>query len=153
MLGKLLLPAAIENDNPTIRHLPSVTKQLIEARCNIELQTKGGETALQTAQRFGHTAIATLIRNTKHKGAVRAMKNTTQQASPEKIKKQQEDADRAMRELLEEDEKEKNAAAAAGSQKKSNKKKNKPMRYLKLYKIRQTLKRKCSTKKYLGKKI
>jgi hypothetical protein len=50
------------------------------------------------------------------------MKDTTLQASPEKIKKQQEDADRTMRELLEEDEKEK-AAAAAGSQKKSKKKK------------------------------
>jgi ubiquitin C len=51
------------------------------------------------------------------------MKDTTLQASPDKIKKQQEDADRAMKELLEEDEKEKAAAAAAGSQKKSNKKK------------------------------
>jgi hypothetical protein len=37
-----------------------------------------------------------LIRNTKHKGAVRPTKDTTLQASPEKIKKQQEDADRAM---------------------------------------------------------
>jgi ubiquitin len=44
------------------------------------------------------------------------------QASPEKIKKEQEDADRAMKELLEEEEKEK-AAAAVGSQKKSKKKK------------------------------
>jgi ubiquitin C len=50
------------------------------------------------------------------------MKDTIPQASPEQVKKQQEDADRAMRELLEEDEKEK-AAAAAGSQKKSKKKK------------------------------
>jgi ubiquitin len=57
-------------------------------------------------------------RNTNKKGA----KNVVLQASPEKIKKQQEDADRAMRELLEEDEKEK-AAAAAGSQQKSKKKK------------------------------
>ena len=44
------------------------------------------------------------------------------QASPEQLKKQEEDADRAMKELLEEDEKEK-AAAAAGSSKKSKKKK------------------------------
>jgi hypothetical protein len=43
------------------------------------------------------------------------------QASSEKIKKEQEDADRAMKELLEEEEKEK-AAAAVGSQKKSKKK-------------------------------
>ena len=50
-------------------------------------------------------------------------KDTTQQASPEKIKKQQEDADRAMKELLEEEEREKADVAAAGSQKKSNKKK------------------------------
>jgi ubiquitin len=74
-----------------------------------------GQTALQVAQRAGHAAIATLIRNTKQKGA----KDVLPQASPEKIKKQQEDADKTMRELLEEDEKEK----TAGSQKKSKKKK------------------------------
>jgi hypothetical protein len=50
------------------------------------------------------------------------MNDTILQASRETIKKQQEGADWAMKELLEEDEKEK-AAAAAGSQKKSNKKK------------------------------
>ncbi len=77
-----------------------------------------GFTALQAAQRAGYVGIATLIRNTTQKGA----KDVLVQASAEKIKKQQEDADRAMRELLEEDEKEK-AAAAAGSQKKSKKKK------------------------------
>jgi len=33
-------------------------------------------------------------------GAVRAMKDGTLQASPEKIKKQQEDAHRSMKELL-----------------------------------------------------
>jgi ubiquitin C len=100
-----------------------VAKLLLAARCNIDLQTKHGETALQVAQMRGHVAIATLIRNTKPKGPVKAMKDTTLQASPEKIKKQQEDADRAMRELLEEDEKEKAAAAAGGSKKKSSKKK------------------------------
>ena len=73
---------------------------------------------MQAAQRAGYAAIATLIWNTKQKGA----KDVLPQASPENIKKQQEDADRAMRELLEEHEKE-NAAAAAGSQKKSKKKK------------------------------
>ncbi len=77
-----------------------MTQLLLAARCHIDLQAKGGITALQLAQRAGHTAIATLIRN----------------------QRQQEDADRAMKELLEEDQKE-NAAAAAGSQKKSKKKK------------------------------
>ena len=51
------------------------------------------------------------------------MKDTTLQASPENIKTQQEDADKAMKELVEEDEKEKSAAAAASSKKKSSKKK------------------------------
>jgi ubiquitin len=83
-----------------------------------DLQTKDGHTALKMAQQTGHAAIATLIRKTRQKGA----SDVLPQASPEKIKKQQEDADRAMRELLEEDETEK-AAAAAGSQKKSKKKK------------------------------
>jgi hypothetical protein len=73
---------------------------------------------MQISQREGHAAIATLIRNTKQKGA----KSVLLQASPEKIKKQQEDADRVMRELLEEDKKEK-VTAATGSQKKSKKKK------------------------------
>jgi ankyrin repeat protein/ubiquitin len=100
----------------------AVTKQLLAARSNVDLEANNGATALQLAQQQGHAAIATLIRNTKPKGAVRAMKDAIPQASPEKIKKQQEDADRAMKELLEEDEKEK-SAAAAGSQKKSNKKK------------------------------
>ena len=54
-----------------------------------------------------------LIRNTKQKST----KDVLLQASPEKIKKQQEDADRAFKELFEEDKKEK-AVAAAGSQKK-----------------------------------
>jgi ankyrin repeat protein len=84
----------------------AVAQLLLAARCNINLQTKDGETALQVAKRGGHTAIVTLIRNTKHKGAGRAMKDTALQASPEKIKKQQEDADRAMKELSEEEEKE-----------------------------------------------
>ena len=65
-----------------------------------------------------------LIWNTKNNGAVRAMQDTILQTNPEKIKKQQKDADRAIdKDLLEEDEKEKAAAAATGSKKKSNKKK------------------------------
>ena len=72
----------------------------------IDVQTKDGETVLQAFQR----------------AATAAMRTTIDLASREKFKKlQQEDADRAMKELLEEDEKEK-AAAAAGSQKKSKKK-------------------------------
>jgi hypothetical protein len=101
----------------------AVAQLLLAARCNIDLQTKDGETALQAAQRAGDAAIATLIRNTKPKGVVRAMTDTILQANPDKVQKQQEDADRTMKELLEEDEKEKAGAAAAGSQKKSNKKK------------------------------
>jgi hypothetical protein len=69
----------------------------------LDLQTKDGETVLQTFQRTG-------------KAAWRETKDTTLQSRTEKIKKQQKDADRVMKELLEEDEKEK-AAAAAGSQK------------------------------------
>ena len=91
---------------------PVVAQLLLPARCNIDVQTNCGLTALQAAQRAGHLAIATMIRNAQQKGA----KDVLLQASSEKIKKQQEDADRAMRELLEEEEKEK-AAAAAGSQK------------------------------------
>jgi hypothetical protein len=71
---------------------------------------KDGLTALQLAQRGGHDTKQNIFQH------------VPLQASPEKIKKQQEDADRAMKELLEEHEKEK-AAAAAGSQKKSKKKK------------------------------
>ncbi len=55
----------------------AVSKQLLAARCNIDLETKDGLTALQIAQSWGLAGIATLIRNT-----------------------QQEDADRAMKELL-----------------------------------------------------
>jgi ankyrin repeat protein len=81
----------------------AVTQLLLAVRCNIDLQATNGITALQVAQRAEHAAIATLIRNTKQKRT----EDVLLQASPEKIKKQQEDADRAMRELLEEDEKEK----------------------------------------------
>jgi hypothetical protein len=60
----------------------AVVQLLLEARCNIDLQTKGRETVLQVAQRVRHAGIATLIRNTKQKGA----KDVLLQASPEKIK-------------------------------------------------------------------
>jgi ubiquitin len=100
----------------------AVTKQLLAARCNVDLQANNGATAQQLAEGQGHAGIATLIRNKKHKGADRGKKDTLQQASPAQTKKQQEDADRAMNELLEEEDKEK-AAVAAGSQKKSKKKK------------------------------
>ncbi len=72
---------------------------------------------LQVAQNARHATITTLTRNTKYKDAKDVLLY-----SPEKIKKQQGDDDRAMNELLEEDEKE-ITADATGSQKKSNKKK------------------------------
>ena len=40
----------------------SVTKQLLAAHCNVDLQLKDGATALQVAERLGHIGIATLIR-------------------------------------------------------------------------------------------
>ncbi len=91
----------------------AVGQLLVAARCNIDLQTKVGTTALQLAQRAGHAAIATLIQDRKQTGA----KDVLLQASPEKIKTQQEDADRAMKELLEAEETEK-GAVAAGSRRK-----------------------------------
>ena len=46
---------------------PGVTNQLIEARCSIDVPNVHGMTALHAAERMGHTAIATLIRNTRQK--------------------------------------------------------------------------------------
>jgi ankyrin repeat protein len=43
----------------------AVTKQLLATRCNVDLQTKAGYTALQLAERQGHAAVARLIRNKK----------------------------------------------------------------------------------------
>jgi hypothetical protein len=43
----------------------AVTKQLIAARCNVDIQDRNGRTALQEAEDQGHTGIATLIRNKK----------------------------------------------------------------------------------------
>ena len=69
-------------------------------------QWYNGLISLQLAERQGHTArIATLIRNINHTGADRTMKDALLQACPEQIKKQQDDADRAMKDLLEEKEK------------------------------------------------
>jgi ankyrin repeat protein len=95
---------------------------MIAARCNVDIQDNSGRTALQVAQLQGHAGIATLIRNKNHKGADRAMKGTLLQVSPEKAKKQQEDADRAMKELLEAEEKSAAAAAACMQKKKKAKK-------------------------------
>ena len=44
-----------------------VANQLIEARCSIDVPNVHGMTALHAAERMGHTAIATLIRNTRQK--------------------------------------------------------------------------------------
>jgi ankyrin repeat protein len=41
------------------------TEQLLAARCKVDLQTKGGRTALQLAQQEGHDGIAALIWSTK----------------------------------------------------------------------------------------
>jgi hypothetical protein len=101
----------------------TVTKLLLEARCNVGLQDENGWTprriaavsgsqwyngliSLQLAERQGHTArIASLIRNINHNGADRTMKDALLQACLEHINKQQDDADRAMKDLLEEEEK------------------------------------------------
>jgi hypothetical protein len=69
----------------------------------------------------GHSTIDTLIRNTKNKGDVTVMKNTTLESRSEMIKKQSKDVDRVMKELLDQDQKEKTTTdVATGSQKKSN---------------------------------
>jgi hypothetical protein len=94
----------------------AVTKLLLAARCNVDLQAKDGATALQVAERYGHTGIATLIRNKKYIRVDRGKKDTLVQASPAQTKKQQEDADRAMKELLEEEDKDAAAAAAVISE-------------------------------------
>ena len=41
----------------------AVTKQLLAARCNVDLKDTNGLTALQAAERLGHAGVATLIRN------------------------------------------------------------------------------------------
>jgi hypothetical protein len=97
--------------------LRAVTKQLLAARCNVGIQDDNDRTALQVAERQGYAGIATLIRNKKHKNADSGKKDTLVQASPAQTKKQQEDADRAMKELLQEEDKDA-AAATAVSQKK-----------------------------------
>ena len=74
----------------------AVAQMLLAARCNIDLEGIDGLIALQTAQRAGPAAIATLIRNTKQKGA----KDVLLQASPREDKKET-GADWAMRELWE----------------------------------------------------
>jgi len=92
-------------------------------RCNVDLQTNDGATALQLAEHRGHAGIATLIRNKKHQLA-----GTLVQASPAHTKKQEEDADRAMKELLEEEDKDAAASAAVSQKKKQAKKAGKERR-------------------------
>ncbi len=55
-----------------------MTHLLRTAPCNIDLQ---GITALQVAQRMGHTAIATLIRNTKQKIAKNVVRQVEEELS------------------------------------------------------------------------
>jgi len=61
-------------------------EQLLAARCNIYLQTRGSVTALQLASTAAHAAIATMIRN----AAIATLKQKG--AKDAKVKKQQEDA-------------------------------------------------------------
>jgi hypothetical protein len=44
----------------------SVTNQLIEARCSIDVPNVHGMTALHAAERMGHTAISTLVPTHTH---------------------------------------------------------------------------------------
>jgi hypothetical protein len=74
----------------------------------------GGTLAASPLDAAAKPATQGAVGRTKQKGA----KDVLLQASPEKIKNQQEDSDRAMKEFQKE-----KAAAAAGSQKKSKKKK------------------------------
>ena len=78
-------------------------KQLLAARCNVDLRDQDGHTALKLAQRQGYHAvrIAMLLRSKKQNGTDKA-KQESPESSPDKTKRQQEDADRAMVELLEE---------------------------------------------------
>jgi hypothetical protein len=100
----------------------AVTKQLLAARSNVKLQANDGATALRLAERQGHAEIAALIRNSKRKGADKGKKDTLLQASPAQTKKQQEDADRAIKELLEEEDKDAAAATTVSQKKKQAKK-------------------------------
>ena len=85
MLVRFRKEHAIRKSFPSI-----VTQQLLAGRCNcnVDLQMKDGFTAMQVALREGHFGIATLIRSTKPKGGVQAVKDTLLQASPEEIKRQ-----------------------------------------------------------------
>ena len=65
-------------------HVP-VTIQVLGELCNVDLETRIVSTALQPAQIQTHTGIATLIRNTKHKGADRAMKDNSVQTGPARL--------------------------------------------------------------------
>jgi ankyrin repeat protein len=65
-------------------HAP-VTKQLLGARCDEDLETRIGRTALQLAQIQAHAGIATLIRNTKHIAAEKAMNENPVQTGPARL--------------------------------------------------------------------
>jgi ankyrin repeat protein len=49
----------------TARDGDAVTKQLIAARCSVDLREEKGFTALQVAERPGHAAVVKLMRNKK----------------------------------------------------------------------------------------
>ena len=94
----------------TVKGHESVTKQLLPARCNVGIQDDDDLTCFKFLSVRG--TPESLIRNNKHKSADRGKKDTLLQASPVQTKKQQEDADRVMKELLEEVDKDAATAVA-----------------------------------------
>ncbi len=83
----------------TARDGDAVTKQLIAARCSVDLREEKGFTALQVAERPGHAAVVKLMRNKKQETPLLGSRDDVAallQASPEQTKKRREDVDRAM---------------------------------------------------------
>jgi hypothetical protein len=114
---------------------------LILARCNVDLLDIEGHTRLFCKWlRSRGTPESSLLRKTKHKGVERVVSDIILQVKKQKVfrvpkspgnpTKQQEDADRVMKELLEEEEEEEKATATSAvvSQKKKQTKTNKECR-------------------------
>ncbi len=86
-------------------------------------------TTFQVTEHHGHVGFATLIRTKKHQSADRGKKDILLQASPEEIKKHQEDADRVMKEFLEEEDKDVATVTVVSQDKKQTKKTGKERRH------------------------
>ena len=128
----------------------AITEQLIEARCNVNLQDKNGATPLHVAAFNGHAAVTKQLLAARcnvdlqtnngdtaqqvaegqgHAGIATLIRNKKHK-SADRGKKDtllqaspaQEAADRAMKELLEEEAKDAAAAAAVSQKKKQAKK-------------------------------